>query len=249
MPRPPSCGPLAAAVSRRRSAEGRRAGRLSRSGAVGRGGPCPGALDRLIGFLGGQDHGRHLDQLAVALAGKPLQAAKGFVLVQARVLHEQSLGPLDELSILEGLAQIGCLLTKSLELLEPPGRDGDGRLQVGLLDRLDQERQDVVFPGVLDQVAIVIGRHQDHRDRDVLADLAGGVDAVHVGHLDVGDDEVGTLLAALLDQLATRACDGHHEMPEAGQDRLQIVPHVELIVGHGDPEVTVHQFRGRRLPR
>ena len=52
----------------------------------------------------------------------------------------------------------------------------------------------------------------------------------------------GRVLAALLDQLSTCACDGHHEMPEAGQDRLQIVPHVELVVGHGDPEVTVHEL-------
>jgi len=49
-----------------------------------------------------------------------------FVLVQAHALHQHSLGSLDELSILEGLAQVGCLVPECLELLEPPGRNGDG---------------------------------------------------------------------------------------------------------------------------
>ena len=50
------------------------------------------------------------------------------------------------------------------------------------------------------------------------------------------------VLAALLHQFAACACHGHHDVAEAGQDRLQVVPHVELIVGHGDPEVTTHEL-------
>ena len=100
-------------------------------------------FDRMIGFLGGKNHGRYFDQLEITLTGNVLQAAKGLVLVQARTLHEQSLGFLDELSIFESLSQVGCFPTECLELLESAHRDGDSGFQISLLDRLDQECQDV----------------------------------------------------------------------------------------------------------
>ncbi len=87
--------------------------------------------------------------LRFAIAGEALKAAEGFVLVEAGFLHEDSLGALDDLAIFEGLAEVGGFLAQRLELLEPPDGDGDGRFEVGLLDRFDEEGQDMVALGAL----------------------------------------------------------------------------------------------------
>ena len=83
---------------------------------------------------------------------------------------------------------------------------------------------------------VVVGRHQDDRDRPLPVDLRGGVDAVHVGHLDVGDDQVGLDVPALLDQLAAVLGHGDDLVAQAGQDLLEVVAHVGLVVGDGDPQ-------------
>jgi hypothetical protein len=120
-------------------------------------------------------------------------------------------------------------------LLEASYRDRDGGLQVCLLDGLDQESQDVILLRAEDQLVVVVGRDEDHGDRRVLVDLPGRVDAVHLGHLDVRDDEVGLRLPAFLDELPSVASDGHDRVAEAGQDFLEIFAHVDLIISDRDP--------------
>ena len=66
------------------------------------------------------------------------------------------------------------------------------------------------------------------------------VDAVHVGHLDVGDHQVGLRRAALLDQLPAGLGHGDDLRGPAGQDRAEVVLHVGLVVGDGDAERSVH---------
>ena len=190
---------------------------------------------RLEGFLGGQDVAGDLGELLVPVARQLAQPPEGLLLVQAGLLHQQALGPLDDLAILQGLPAVGGLLAQGLELLEPLHGDRDRRLQVGLLGRLDQVGQDVVAPGALEELGTVVGRDQDERDRLLPADLRGGVDPVHVGHLDVGDDQVGTQGPALLDQVPAGLGHGHELVAQPGQDPLVIVPHVLLVVGDGDP--------------
>ena len=65
-------------------------------------------------------------------------------------------------------------------------------------------------------------------------DLGSGVDAVHVGHLDVGDHQVGPRAAALLDQLPAVLGDGNDLVPQERQDLLEVVAHVQFVVGDGD---------------
>ena len=69
---------------------------------------------------------------------------------------------------------------------------------------------------------------------------AGRFDAVHVGHLDVGDDQVRSSGRADLDQLAAVSGDGDHVVAQERQDLLKVVAHVELVVGDGDLERTGH---------
>ena len=91
---------------------------------------------------------------------------------------------------------------------------------------------------MLEELGVVVGRHEDDGDRLLPADRDGGVDPVHVGHLDVGDHQVGTHGPALLDQLPAGLGHGHHLMAQAGEDPPKIVPHVGLIVGDGDSQRT-----------
>ena len=88
---------------------------------------------------------------------------------------------------------------------------------------------------------MMVGRHEDERDRLNPADFRGGIDPVHVGHLDVGDHQVGTYGPARLDQFPAGLGDGHELMAQAREDFLVIIPHVELIVGNGDLERTGHE--------
>ena len=71
-------------------------------------------------------------------------------------------------------------------------------------------------------------------------DLRGGVDPVHVGHLDVGDDEVGVASGAELDQLPAGLGRADDLVAQKRQDLLEIVAHVALVIGDGDLERTGH---------
>ena len=74
----------------------------------------------------------------------------------------------------------------------------------------------------------------------------GRFDSVHVGHLDVGDDQVGASGSAQLHQLAAVSGDGDHLVAQEREDLLEVVAHVELVVGDGDLERTGHGVpRGR----
>src|SRR5262249_17083865 len=85
-----------------------------------------------------QDHLGNMDQLAILVAGQFLHGLESAGFVAAGPLHEHSLGPFDELAVLQGLAEIAGLLLECLELLEAAHGDDNGRLQVLTLDRLYQ---------------------------------------------------------------------------------------------------------------
>src|SRR5438270_274170 len=64
---------------------------------------------------GGDNGLAHLDELQVPLAGQLLPAAEGLLLVQLRPPHQDPLGPLDGLAILQRLPQFGRLPAQGLE--------------------------------------------------------------------------------------------------------------------------------------
>ena len=132
------------------------------------------------------------------------------------------------------------------ELFKPLHGDGDRGLEIGLLNWLDEIGQDVITPGAIEQVRVVVCGHQDDRDRLAPADLPNGVDAVHVGHLDISDDQVGVGVAATLDQLAAVPSHDHDPVPQQWQGTEVVIPHAGLVVGDGDAESGCHFFpRGR----
>ena len=60
-------------------------------------------------------------------------------------------------------------------------------------------------------------RDENDRHEGILINAYGGLDAVHVGHLDVGDDQVRLFLPAALHQLGPRAGHDDHLVPQPGQ--------------------------------
>ena len=73
------------------------------------------------------------------------------------------------------------------------------RIQISLLDGLDQIGQDVIGFRPVDQRGIMIGRDEDDRHGTLALDPRGGFDTIGSGHLDVGDDQVGEHFPTALD--------------------------------------------------
>jgi hypothetical protein len=106
---------------------------------------------RLDSFFGNDEHLGNINQLAALFAHELLQPPKGILFVEGSALHENSLGPLDDLAVLQGLAQIGCFAAQRLELLEAPHGQRNCRSEIGLFDRLDEISQDVIAFGACDR--------------------------------------------------------------------------------------------------
>src|SRR5262249_18173216 len=102
--------------------------------------------------FGGQDDARDLDEVLVAVARQLAQPPEGALFIQAGSLHEEALGPFDDLAVLQGLSLVRGLLAQGLELFEPLHGDRDRCLQIGLLRRLHQVGQDVVPLGALEEL-------------------------------------------------------------------------------------------------
>lgn len=121
-------------------------------------------------------------------------------------------------------------------MLEPAHGHGDGRSQVGLLERLEEAGQDVlVGKGTPEGRGVVIPRQQNDRSRLAPADLLGGSDAVQIGQLDLGEDEIGPQEAALFDQLPSRM--GHADfVAEAGKNFLMGLADGRVVVRNGNVE-------------
>src|SRR5262249_42020082 len=140
------------------------------------------------------------------------------------------------------LAEIAGLLLECLELLEAAHGDDNGRLQVLTLDRLDQVGQDGGAAGPLQKLRLVVGGNQDEWHRILVADLPGGIDAVHVGHLDVGNYQIGLYVTALVDQVGAVARGADDFVSEQGEDFAIKLEHARFVVGHRDAQAAIHEL-------
>src|SRR5262249_39782308 len=98
---------------------------------------------------------------------------------------------------------------------------------------------------------VAVGGDQNDGSSLVVVYLERRIDAVHVRHLDVGENEVGTGLATLLDQLPTVLGDSHNLVAESRQDPSKIIAHVRLVIGDGNARARIHggsRRRGMRIP-
>jgi hypothetical protein len=88
-----------------------------------------------------------------------------------------------------------------------------------------------------------------------LAQSAGRLDAVYVGHLDVGNHHLGPILIALLQQLDAVLGQADDPVPKAIQGVLRELTHFGFVVGDDDAKGLTHTIvprertdaRARRL--
>jgi hypothetical protein len=170
---------------------------------------------------GGGPTAGHLRCRITGFARLVLELAKRLLLVEVAALHQDTRRLLDARAVLHRLPQKPSVPAHSLLVLEPLHGQNDRVLKVGQANGFDQGSLDVVSGGILDQRRIVICGHQDDRNRPLPINAGGGVDAVHVRHLDVGDHEIGLERPALLDQVATVRGDDDGLVAQALQTRTK----------------------------
>ncbi len=134
---------------------------------------------------------------------------------------------------------------------EPPGiehllgaqQGAQPREQRHVVDRLGQEVVGTAFQAA--HAIVRIGQRGHHHDGDMLGLLQGleppaGLEAVHVRHHDVEQDDVRCLGAGERDRLLAAACQRHLVVfaPELGFEQLPVREHVvhdEDMTRHGAP--------------
>ena len=115
-----------------------------------------------------------------------------------------------------------------------------------------QDRGDLVFIGVLEQVAACAGTHRgqqqlvvlEHREHDDAdrrvggGDAAGRLDPVELGHAQVHDDEIGGELIGELDDFVSVGGDGDDvDAVELADQMGEAVAEDGMVVGDDDTEV------------
>jgi len=193
-------------------------------------------------FRGHDDRLGDLHQLLVFVAGEFLQAAKGFRLVHAQVLHQQPLGPFDHLAVGQRLPQVGRLLPQRLILFVTPQGQADRRFELRLRGRLDQIAQHVVLLRPVDQLRVAEAGQQNHRRRRTFMNHHRRVQAIHVGHIDVGENHVGPLLQAIVDQLSARRTGEDHVVAQRLQYLGQSSADFLVVVRDGHAQAIRSHF-------
>ena len=145
-----------------------------------------------VGVVGGGDHlARHLADAPVAVHGGGAQHLERLRLGHLAGPHQDALGPVDELALVEAAAQVG-------EVAAQPrlgGEAGPGDLDHGPqpLRRVavDDVGVDARADGALDLGRVRVLGEDDHRPRLGDGEALEGVEQVVVGGGFLADDEVG----------------------------------------------------------
>ena len=156
-----------------------------------------------------------------------------------QVLHP--LAPADEVShpvlFLELSLQVGVLFPQAL-LFESPFDDVAQLLHevVGLQDVVESAH----LEGLDGRGRCGVCGEQDEFSRGSLGSKAPQqIDPRHVGHADIGNDDVEVLLANAIQPLLAAVCDGDIA-PLALQENLEHLPDRELIIDNEDLGVKTH---------
>jgi hypothetical protein len=75
--------------------------------------------------------------------------------------------------------------------------------------------------------------------------LLGGLPNLHIGQLAICNDQIRSVLAALLDQRSARPSGAKELVPQRWQDCLVMDTHLGLVIGGND----AHRRRNGDLPR
>src|SRR6266540_1551306 len=129
------------------------------------------------------------------------QTCERVLLGETLLLHQQALGPFDRLAGGERLGQRLRLLAQRGQLLVARSGGADRREEVLLAERLDEIPEDAGLGCALHQLVLAVGGQHHDRDRTLVQDAPGRLDAVELGHLDVEDGDIRQLGAGEGDRL------------------------------------------------
>ena len=165
------------------------------------------------------------------------------VLVEAELVHQLALGPVDHLAGLELLLEAGGLVVQGPHLLEAAQGHLDRRHQLAALERLDQVGEGAGVAGLLDEVALAERGEDEHGGPALARDLAGRGQPVEARHLDVEDGEVGLELAHELDRLVAPARLADDLVALLLEGLLQVEADDGLVLGDDDACCQGRSFR------
>lgn len=154
---------------------------------------------RLEQFFGVDDGAGEVDHGAARVAGLFLEAAHGIGLAEAEAVHDHAFGAFDDLSVFELAVEVGDLVFEVVELEVSAPCDLEGDAQRLDADWLEEVGHGAVFGGGVDEFAVAVGGDEDGGDGELFLEDAGGFEAVHLGHADVEQGDVGVVLAGELD--------------------------------------------------
>ena len=121
-------------------------------------------------------------------------------------------------------------------------RHFDRRMDVDLLEGLDDVSVGLGDLGLGQGALIRVGGEEDHRDVGFLPDGIGGFYPVHLAlEHDVHEDDVRHVLLGEQNGLFPSACGAHHVIPQLLQAELYILAHNALILHYED--VRLRHFR------
>ena len=115
----------------------------------------------------------------------------------------------------------------------------DRRDEIGDGERLDEVGHGTGVAGPLHQVTLAEGGQHDHGGDALGRDDGGRRDAVELGHLDVGDDQIGPMLTGEFDGLFPVG-GLRHRVAEPGQEARHQLALGGLVVDDQDPEGLSH---------
>ena len=115
-------------------------------------------------IFGRQDALGNVPKLAVSVSRGFVQSTISFVFGKSHPLHQNTLGPLDDLAVFHGLTQIVGLAAQVLELFESTHDNGDSGFQVLLSNGFDQVGQNVTLTRPRNQLSIMVRGDKNNRD-------------------------------------------------------------------------------------
>ena len=168
-----------------------------------------------------------------------LEEAPGLRLGHGVLVHEDALGPVDDLARLEPLGQIADLGLEALQLRVPTERNLDRGDEVALLERLHDVAHRAGVARLLDEIALRERGEDQDRGEPLARDLSGRGETVEAGHLDVEDREFGLTLADELHGFVAAAGLADDLEALLFEELLEVEADDRLVLGDDDSGAVV----------
>ena len=197
--------------------------------------------------MGEQDRFCDLAHRLAAIHTQSAHSLECLGLTQAMYLHEDALGPFDQLASFQGILKFHDLALETLHLLETCQCELDHRHDLAFPEGFDEITRYPSTPCTLDQLALAIGGQQHYRRQSLAMENFCRIDAIDFWHFDIQDDEVRLQLASKLDGCASISRFPDHIIAERGQKFAEIEPDDRLVVRDENSDRR-HCCRGHHVP-